>query len=57
MLQQTTWTSLLAQIIHYDNDVSSRITFTVEASSSRKKCRKHSISKLRSPRRYTKTFL
>ena len=33
---KTTWTSLLAQIILYD-DVRSRITFTVEASSSRKK--------------------
>jgi len=33
---KTTWTLLLAQIIHYD-DVSSRINFTVEASSSRKK--------------------
>ena len=33
---KTTWTSLLAHIILYD-DVRSRITFTVEASWSRKK--------------------
>jgi len=37
MVQKTTWTSILAQIIHHHDDENSRITFTFDASSSRKK--------------------
>jgi len=40
MVQQNHLDFVKAQIVHHHNDVSSRITFTVEDSSSRKNCRK-----------------